>query len=233
MESSLRVNKDIHEAEHAMVQTHGGTRHISLYSTLCGVGMLRNRDAEEYAYHLEQSQSYMDNQIVWESRQEDIKRSRPYALERKYVLSLHKIHIVPFPEEDLEEKINCWVRKEFKTFNKEARLSFQQWKDSRHNRIYKVNYKRVKDNSKEFFSDHKIFEVVRINTEQQHGLDFMEQLIVMRENNKPYCFSEADFKYLNKNDIEDMYFLFLNKKVSYRENKLLSSIMTFIKSSVI
>ncbi|GJW62725.1 hypothetical protein Tco_0112060 [Tanacetum coccineum] len=43
--------------------------------------------------------------------------------ERKYVLSLHKIHDVPFLEEDLEEKINCWIRKEFKTFNEEAQLS--------------------------------------------------------------------------------------------------------------
>ncbi|GKE87013.1 hypothetical protein Tco_1564488 [Tanacetum coccineum] len=49
--------------------------------------------------------------------------------ERKYVLSLHKIHVIQFPEEDLEEKMNRWVRKEFKTFNEEARLSIQHWKD--------------------------------------------------------------------------------------------------------
>ncbi|GJZ15273.1 hypothetical protein Tco_0550950 [Tanacetum coccineum] len=103
------------------------------------------RDAEEYAYHLEQSKNYMENQIVWESRQEDIRRSKPYAhvfygpqrnlnepprylynkdlfflmygnsKVRKYVLLLHKIHIFPFPKEDLEENMNRWVRKEFKT----------------------------------------------------------------------------------------------------------------------
>nr|GEW24235.1 hypothetical protein [Tanacetum cinerariifolium] len=43
----------------------------------------------------------------------------------------------------------------------------------------------------------------------------------------------ADFKYLNKNDIEDIYYLYLNKKVNYRENKLLNSLMTFIRSCVI
>ncbi|GJW84198.1 hypothetical protein Tco_0157343 [Tanacetum coccineum] len=56
---------------------------------------------------------------------------------------------------------------------------------------------------------------------------------MMRENNKPDSFSEADFKYLNKNDIEDMYYLCLNKKVNYRENKLLNSLITFIRSRVI
>ncbi|GJV90483.1 hypothetical protein Tco_1538296 [Tanacetum coccineum] len=36
--------------------------------------MLSNqfRNAEEYAYHLEQATNFMENLIVWESRQEDI-----------------------------------------------------------------------------------------------------------------------------------------------------------------
>nr|GEZ07453.1 hypothetical protein [Tanacetum cinerariifolium] len=41
--------------------------------------------------------------------------------EKKYILSIHKILAKEFPEPDLEEKINRWVRKEFKTFNEEAR----------------------------------------------------------------------------------------------------------------
>nr|GEX47559.1 retrovirus-related Pol polyprotein from transposon TNT 1-94 [Tanacetum cinerariifolium] len=42
------------------------------------------------------------------------------------------IYVVPFPEEDLEENMNPWVKKEFKTFNEEARLSNQHWEDSWH-----------------------------------------------------------------------------------------------------
>ncbi|GJY36444.1 hypothetical protein Tco_0421822 [Tanacetum coccineum] len=89
--------------------------------------MLSNqfKDVEKYAYHLGQSQNYIENQIVWESR---------------------------------------------------------------------------------------IVEVVRITNEQQHVLDFMEQIIMMRENDKPSSFSKADFKNLNKNDIEDMYYICLDKK---------------------
>ncbi|GJU95092.1 hypothetical protein Tco_1319848 [Tanacetum coccineum] len=88
--------------------------------------------------------------------------------EKKYILSLHKIHAERFLEADLEEKINRW---------------------------------------------HRITEVVRITTDQPHGLDFMEQIIVMREDDKPYSFSKADFKYLNKNDIEDLYYHCRNKKL--------------------
>ncbi|GJZ30111.1 hypothetical protein Tco_0575158 [Tanacetum coccineum] len=87
--------------------------------------------------------------------------------------------------------------------------------------------------SNQFKNAEEITEVVRITTDQPHGLDFMEQIIVMRKNDKPDSFSEADFKYLNKNDIEDLYYLFRNKKVNYRETKLMNSLITFIRSRVI
>ncbi|GJZ17140.1 hypothetical protein Tco_0553263 [Tanacetum coccineum] len=114
--------------------------------------MLSNqfRDGEEYSYHVEQAQNYLENQIVWESGQEDLTRPKPYALvfygpqrnpnetprylynkdlfflkngstEKKwYVLSLHKIHAISFLEEDLEEKMNRWVKNVFNMFNEEA-----------------------------------------------------------------------------------------------------------------
>ncbi|GKC36572.1 hypothetical protein Tco_1048956, partial [Tanacetum coccineum] len=151
-----------------------------------------SRNAKEYAFHLEQSTSFMENQIVWESRQQDISRTIPKTLifygpqrnpnepprplynkdlfflkygnteEKKYILSLHKIHAEEFPEPDLEEKLNRWVRKEFKTFNEDAQLSIQHWKDSWHKRVYKENQKKVKKNPKDYYSNHKITEVVRI-----------------------------------------------------------------------
>nr|GFB81742.1 hypothetical protein [Tanacetum cinerariifolium] len=80
------------------------------------------KNVEEYAYHLEQTMNFMENQIVWESRQENIRRPVPKPLvffrpqqnpnepprclynkdlfflkhknneEKKYILLLHKIH---------------------------------------------------------------------------------------------------------------------------------------------
>ncbi|GJZ04642.1 hypothetical protein Tco_0537917 [Tanacetum coccineum] len=99
--------------------------------------------------------------------------------------------------------------------------------------MYKLNQRKVRNNPKEYFSNHRITEVVRITTDQQHGLDYMEQIIMMRENDKPSSFFEADFKYLNKNDIEDLYYLCRDKKVNFHENKLKNSLITFIMSCVI
>ncbi|GJT20420.1 hypothetical protein Tco_0890357 [Tanacetum coccineum] len=134
----------------------------------------------------EQSTSFMENQIVWESRQQDIPRTIPKILifygqqrnpnepprplynkdlfflkcgntkEKKYILSLHKIHAEEFPEPDLEEKLNRWVRKEFKTFNEDARLSIQHWNDSWHKRVYKKNQKKVRKNPEDYYSNQRI-----------------------------------------------------------------------------
>nr|GEV12546.1 hypothetical protein [Tanacetum cinerariifolium] len=73
--------------------------------------------------------------------------------------------------------------------------------------------RRVQKEFKTFNEEARIVEVVRVTTEQQHGLYFMEEIIMMRENDKPDSFSKADFKYLNKNDNEDMYYLCPNKKI--------------------
>nr|GEU35423.1 hypothetical protein [Tanacetum cinerariifolium] len=91
------------------------------------------RNSEEYAYHLEQATNFMENQIVWESNQEDIKRSIPKPL------------IFYRPQRNPNEPL-------------------------------------------------RIIEVVKITTDQLYGLDFMKQINVIRENDKPDSFSEADFK---------------------------------------
>ncbi|GJW12381.1 hypothetical protein Tco_1578208 [Tanacetum coccineum] len=74
--------------------------------------------------------------------------------EKKYIFSLHKIHTEEFLEPNLEEKLNRWVQKEFKTFNEDARLSIQHWKDSWHKREYKQNQKKVRKNPKDYYSNH-------------------------------------------------------------------------------
>ncbi|GJS87143.1 copia protein [Tanacetum coccineum] len=128
---------------------------------------------------------------------------------------------------------NYVVRKEFKTFNEDARLSIQHWKDSWHKRVYKQNQKKVRKNTEDYYSNQRITEVVRIVTDQPHGLDFMKQILVMRANDKPDSFSKADFKYLNKSDIEDLYYLCRSKEIDNQKVKLMNSLITFIRSCVI
>ncbi|GKA16330.1 hypothetical protein Tco_0696077 [Tanacetum coccineum] len=125
------------------------------------------------------------------------------------------------------------VRKEFKTFNEDARLSIQNWKDSWHKRVYKQNQKKVRINPEDYYSNHRITKVVRIVTDQPHGLDFMEEILVMRANDKPNSFSEADFKYLSKNNIEDLYYLYQSKEIDNQKVKLMNSLITFIRSCMI
>ncbi|GJZ72478.1 hypothetical protein Tco_0636329 [Tanacetum coccineum] len=96
---------------------------------------------------------------------------------KKYVLSLHKIHVTHFPEDDLEEQLTRWVRKELNTFNKEAQLSIQHWKNTWHKIIYIKKHKK-RSNPKEVYPDHKIGEVVRIKNEKEYGQDFMEEIIL-------------------------------------------------------
>nr|GEX85311.1 hypothetical protein [Tanacetum cinerariifolium] len=150
--------------------------HARMKATLRDYLSNLSRNAEEYAYHLEQSTSFIKNQIVWESRQQDIPRTIPNTFifygpqrnpnkpqrplynkdlfflkygnteEKKYILSLYKIHAEEFPKPDLKENLNRWVRKEFKTFNEDARFSIQHWKDSWHKRVYKQNQKKVRKN---------------------------------------------------------------------------------------
>ncbi|GKB65472.1 hypothetical protein Tco_0921658, partial [Tanacetum coccineum] len=67
-------------------------------------------------------------------------------------------------------------------------------KSSKSARVIDEDEEIPKDTTPELIDE--ITEVVRITTDQQYGLDYMEQIIMMRENGKPGSFSKADFKYL-------------------------------------
>ncbi|GJZ84151.1 hypothetical protein Tco_0649490 [Tanacetum coccineum] len=156
--------------------------------------MLSNqfKNVEEYAYHLEQATNFYRES---DSLEKQTRGHKTNTEEKKYILSLHKKHVKRCLEADLAEKMNRWVRKEFKNFNEDAWLSIQHWKDSWHKRVYKQNQRRVKNNPEDYFSNHMITEVVRITIDQPHGLDFIEQIIVMRENDKPDSFLKLTSTY--------------------------------------
>ncbi|GJW66437.1 hypothetical protein Tco_0120861 [Tanacetum coccineum] len=92
---------------------------------------------------------------------------------------------------------------------------------------------KERSDPKEVYSDYKIVKVIIIKNEKEYGQDFIEEIIVKMIDNKSYIFIKADYKYLNKDDIEDMYYLCLKGKVNYHENGLLNSLVVFIKSCII
>ncbi|GJX76563.1 hypothetical protein Tco_0323374 [Tanacetum coccineum] len=67
-----------------------------------------------------------------------------------------------------------------------------------------------------------------------HEHKFITKIIVRRANGKIDPITEPNYKYLNKNDIKDMYLLCINDKVKdYRETGLLGSLLVFIRAIVI
>ncbi|GJZ33670.1 hypothetical protein Tco_0579106, partial [Tanacetum coccineum] len=83
---------------------------------------------------------------------------------KKYVLSLHKIHAISFPEDDLEEHLTRWVGKVFKR---------------------KKHIKERSDPSEDF-SNQKIVEVIKINNEQGYRQDFTKENVVKRSDVHDY-----------------------------------------------
>ncbi|GKD13756.1 hypothetical protein Tco_1198163, partial [Tanacetum coccineum] len=107
---------------------------------------------------------------------------------RKYIPSLHKIHAIPFLENDLEELNTRWVKKTIKRFDLYTRYVIDHCKSPwAHQDHIRRQHKKI-DNPDEVHSDVKIVEVLRVQFDQ-------------------------DYKYLHKNDIEDMYLMCINRKI--------------------
>ncbi|GJR15603.1 hypothetical protein Tco_0798255 [Tanacetum coccineum] len=67
-----------------------------------------------------------------------------------------------------------------------------------------------------------------------HEHKFITEIVARRANGSIESITESYYKNLNKNDIEDMYFLIINHKVDdYAETGLLWSLSVFIRSTVI
>ncbi|GKC58568.1 hypothetical protein Tco_1086166 [Tanacetum coccineum] len=77
-------------------------------------------------------------------------------------------------------------------------------------------------------------QVIKTYGELGHKQKFITKIIAIRENDSIVSIIEPDYKNLNNNDIEDMYFLCINGKVDdYVETGLLWSLSDFIRCTVI
>nr|GEY68479.1 probable dolichyl-diphosphooligosaccharide--protein glycosyltransferase subunit 3B [Tanacetum cinerariifolium] len=125
----------------------------------------------------------------------------------KIVLSLYKFPEVVSNDDDIEERTSIWVNKCVNKFNPYARYGVEHWKNP-HAKIFYIRKQKEPRKPKE--------------------------IIARRANDFIVSITEPDFKNLNKNDIDDMYLLIMNEKVSdYAETGLLWSLSVFIKSSMI
>ncbi|GJX18550.1 hypothetical protein Tco_0221227 [Tanacetum coccineum] len=94
--------------------------------------------------------------------------------------------------------------------------------------------KQLRDNPHEVYSKSKIVEIIKIKYELGDEHKFITKIIVRRANGKIDLITEPDYKYLNKNDIEDIYLLYINDKVKHcRETGLLGSLVVLIRATII
>ncbi|GJT41637.1 hypothetical protein Tco_0941502 [Tanacetum coccineum] len=146
--------------------------------------MLRQRctSGDEHQYHIDQMKSFLQSDIVWESRKEILKRN---SGPEKIVLSLHKFPAIVFNDDDIKERTSRWVNKRQKEPG------------------------RPKE---EIYSNFKIIQVIKTYWELGHEHKFITEIVARRANDCIMSITEPDYKNLNMNDIEDMYLLIVNNK---------------------
>ncbi|GJX88244.1 hypothetical protein Tco_0340258 [Tanacetum coccineum] len=195
--------------------------------------MLRQRctSGDEHQYYIDHMKNLLKSDIVWESRKEILKgNSGP----EKIVLSLHKFPAIIFNDDDIEEQTSRWVNKSVKEFNPYAQYGVEHWKNP-HAKIFYIRKQKEPGKPKEeIYSNSKIVQVIKTYWELGHEHKFITEIVARRANDCIVSITEPDFKNLNKNDIEDIYFLIMNGKIpDYADTRLLWSLSVFIRSSVI
>ncbi|GJY71366.1 hypothetical protein Tco_0475069, partial [Tanacetum coccineum] len=175
--------------------------------------MLRQRctSGDEHQYQIDQMKNFLKNPEAPSLsliNQDLLYLKKGNSGPKKIVLSLHKFLAVIFNDDDIEERTSRWVNKCVKKFNPYARFAVEHWKKP-HAKIFYIRKQKETKKSKEV-------------------------IVARRANESIMSITESDFKNLNKNDIEDMYLLIMNDKVTdYTETGLLWSLSLFIRSSVI
>ncbi|GJR60369.1 hypothetical protein Tco_1502531 [Tanacetum coccineum] len=197
---------------------------------------------DEHQYHIDQMKNFLKSDIVWEilvfphlrkttplvrSCQRDpeaptlslinqdllyLKKGSSWP--EKIVLSLHKFPAIIFNDDDIEERTSRWVNKCVKKFTPYARYGVEHWKNP-HAKIFYIRKQKEPGKLKEeIYSNSKIIQVIKTYWKLGHEHNFITEIVARRANECIVSITEPDYKNLNKNDIEDMYLLIMNGKVT-------------------
>ncbi|GKC46801.1 hypothetical protein Tco_1064523 [Tanacetum coccineum] len=129
-------------------------------------------DGEEHQYHLDQMESYMKNQNVWESREEDLTM---HILKKPAPVYLSCARNPKIPRMSL-------VKKAIKRFNLYARYDVDHWKSPWAQQDHIRRQMKKRDNPDEIYSDEKIVDVVKVQFDQGYGPEYMTEIVVKRAN---------------------------------------------------
>ncbi|GJS39904.1 hypothetical protein Tco_0564947 [Tanacetum coccineum] len=93
----------------------------------------------------------------------------------KIMMSLHKFHVVIFPDDDIEERTSRWVDKCTNNFNPYARFNVEHWKNP-HAKIFYIKKQKDPGKPKEVvYSNSKISDYKNLN---KNDIEDMYLLIV-------------------------------------------------------
>ncbi|GKC65105.1 hypothetical protein Tco_1097703 [Tanacetum coccineum] len=152
----------------------------------------------------------------------------PGSRERTHALSVTKIN------EGIEEMIPSLWSPSIQKYNKDADFGICHWYPSRQ-LFYKGNVGFPSRH--EVYSKRNIRSVQSIKVDKQYGYAYLEEIVVTRTDEKEYKFCEADFPYLNQNDIEDLYILKIQNKIrnikGTEEYDLINALKMYIRRIVI
>ncbi|GKA14833.1 hypothetical protein Tco_0694479 [Tanacetum coccineum] len=85
--------------------------------------------------------------------------------------------------------------------------------------------------------DKDILGVVRLMKDNQFGYGYLQEIIIRRTDLKEYSFKEGDFSKLHLNDIEDLFLLYVQRKIhnlSGDENfHMVNALRMFTRSIII
>ncbi|GKC59888.1 hypothetical protein Tco_1087486 [Tanacetum coccineum] len=154
--------------------------------------------------------------------------------ERTYALSITKIKAARYEDEEIEEMIPYLWSPSIHKYNRDAAFRICHWYPSRQ-LFYKgsVGF----PSRHEVYSKENIKSVQSIKVDKRYGYAYLEEIVVTRFNKKEYKFCEADFPFLNQNDIEDLYLMKIQNKIcnikGTKEYDLVNALKMYIYRIVI
>ncbi|GJT63207.1 hypothetical protein Tco_1006740 [Tanacetum coccineum] len=199
--------------------------------------MLRQRctSGDEHQYHIDQMKNFLKSDIVWESRKEILVSPHPRKT-TPLVQSCQRDPEAPtlsLINQDLLylKKGSSGPEKIVLSLHKFPAIIF---KDDELKNELPDGQKESGKPKEEDYSNSKIIQIIKTYWELGHEHKFITEIVARRANECIVSITKPDYKNLNKNNIEDMYFLIMNGKVpDYAETGLLWSLSVFIRSSVI
>ncbi|GJR81809.1 hypothetical protein Tco_0152594 [Tanacetum coccineum] len=85
-----------------------------------------------------------------------------------------------------------------------------------HNNLTSKRKLKTRDDPEDVYFEKRIVDVIRVQYDQCYRQENMEEIMVKRADGEYKSFTESYYKYLHKNDIEDIYLMCINGKKEKR-----------------